>query len=131
MSPLYQLYFDDKNGHALPYGFWMASVFEAFNVPVHVWGSQTVKDVVGSVNRMALHISMRRLDTPLQRLQRQLAEKENELVTMITTHQIEKETWEARVVALQHELAQKRTANIVIVRHLTQLVTTPNPSSAP
>ncbi|KAH0658151.1 hypothetical protein KY289_026899 [Solanum tuberosum] len=95
----------DKNGHALPCGFWMASIFEAFDVPVQVWDSQTVKDVVGRVNRMALHVSMRRLDTPLQRLQHQLAEKENELVTMMTTHQIEKETWEARVVALQHELA--------------------------
>ncbi|KAH0750773.1 hypothetical protein KY290_030005 [Solanum tuberosum] len=123
MSPMYQLYFDvvhniilhrkqrrtvlnqDKNGHALPCGFWMASIFEAFDMPVQVWDSQTVKDVVGRVNRMALHVSMRRLDTPLQRLQHQLAEKENELVTMMTTHQIEKETWEARVVALQHELA--------------------------
>ncbi|WMV33536.1 hypothetical protein MTR67_026921 [Solanum verrucosum] len=120
----------DKNGHVLPYGFWMASIFEAFDVPIQVWDSQSVKDVVGRVNRMALHVSMRRLDTPLQRLQHQLAEKENELASMMTTHQIEKETWEARVVALQHELAQKRTANIVIVRHLTQLVTTPNPSSA-
>ncbi|KAH0661790.1 hypothetical protein KY284_026721 [Solanum tuberosum] len=103
MSPM--VLNQDKNGHALPCGFWMASIFEAFDMPVQVWDSQTVKDVVGRVNRMALHVSMRRLDTPLQRLQHQLAEKENELVTMMTTHQIEKETWEARVVALQHELA--------------------------
>ncbi|KAH0773660.1 hypothetical protein KY290_010797 [Solanum tuberosum] len=37
----------DKNGHALPYGFWMASIIEDFDVPIQVWYSQTVKDVVG------------------------------------------------------------------------------------
>ncbi|KAH0653015.1 hypothetical protein KY289_030693 [Solanum tuberosum] len=113
MSPLHQLFFDDKNGHALPHGFWMASIFEAFDVPLQVWHSQTVKDVVGQVNHMDLPASMRRLDIPLQCLQNQLDEKENELDAMANAHQMEKENWEARVVTLQNELAQERTANIV------------------
>ncbi|WMV51132.1 hypothetical protein MTR67_044517 [Solanum verrucosum] len=79
---------------------------QAFDVPVQVWHSQTVKDVVGQVNHMALLTFMRRLDTPLQHLKNQFAEKENELTGMMSDHQIEKETWEARVVMHQNELAQ-------------------------
>lgn len=55
---------------------------------------------------MALLVFMRRLDTPLQPLKNQFAEKENELAAMMPAHQIDKETWEARVVMLQNELAQ-------------------------
>ncbi|KAH0730128.1 hypothetical protein KY289_001316 [Solanum tuberosum] len=106
----------------------MASIFEAFDVPVHVWVSQTVKDVVGRVNHMAFHVTIRRLDSPLQRLKNQLAEKEHELVVMRTAHQLERESWEARVVALQIELAQERTTNIATVSHLTQLLTPQNPT---
>ncbi|KAH0781601.1 hypothetical protein KY290_001199 [Solanum tuberosum] len=102
---------------------------KAFDVPVHVWVSQTVKDVVGRVNHMAFHVTIRRLDSPLQRLKNQLAEKEHELVVMTTAHQLERESWEARVVALQIELAQERTTNIATVRHLTQLLTPQNPIS--
>ncbi|KAG5610277.1 hypothetical protein H5410_021558 [Solanum commersonii] len=71
-----------KNGHALPYRLWMTSIFEAFDVPVQAWNSKTVKGVVGQVNHMALPASMRRLDTSLQHLKNQLAEKENELAAM-------------------------------------------------
>ncbi|WMV09255.1 hypothetical protein MTR67_002640 [Solanum verrucosum] len=39
----------------------MASIFEAFDMPVYVWVSQTVKDVVGWVNHMALPVTIRRL----------------------------------------------------------------------
>ncbi|WMV38135.1 hypothetical protein MTR67_031520 [Solanum verrucosum] len=121
----------DKNGHALLYGFWMAFIFEAFDVPVQVWSSQIVKDVVGQVNHMAFPASVRRPDTPLQHLQNQLVERENELAAMTTAHQMEKENWEARVVTLQNELAQERTANIYTVRHLTQLLDTQTPTLAP
>ncbi|KAG5595687.1 hypothetical protein H5410_036919 [Solanum commersonii] len=121
----------DKNRHALPYGFWMASIFEAFDVPVHVWCSQTVKDLVGHMNHMALPTSMRRPNTPLQCLQNQLVERENELATMTTAHQMEKENWEARVVTLQNELTRERTANISTMRHLTQLLATQTPTLAP
>ncbi|KAH0650450.1 hypothetical protein KY284_030362 [Solanum tuberosum] len=82
----------------------MASIFEVFNVPVQVRRSQTVKDLVGQVNHMALPTSVRRPNTPLQRLQNQLAKTENELATITTAHQMEKENWEARVVKLQKEL---------------------------
>ncbi|WMV09938.1 hypothetical protein MTR67_003323 [Solanum verrucosum] len=82
----------NKNGHALPYGFWMASIFEAFDVPIQLWVSQTVKDVVGRVNHMALPISMRRLNSPLQRLKCQPAEKEDKLAAMTTAHQLEMES---------------------------------------
>ncbi|KAK4734042.1 hypothetical protein R3W88_008303 [Solanum pinnatisectum] len=51
---MHRVHNQDKNGHALPYGFCMASIFEAFDVPVQVWHSQTVKDVVGQVNHMTL-----------------------------------------------------------------------------
>ncbi|KAH0650447.1 hypothetical protein KY284_030359 [Solanum tuberosum] len=105
----------EKHGHAFLYGFWMASIFEAFDMPVQVWHSQIVKDVVGQVNHMALPASMRHLDTPLQRLQNQLAERENELVVMTTAHQMVKENWEARVVTLQNELAQERATNCYCV----------------
>lgn len=54
---------------------------------------------------MALPASIRRLDIPLQRLENQLAEKEQELVDMVTAHLQEKAIWEARVVALQNDLA--------------------------
>ena len=37
----------DTNGHALPYQFWLASVFNDFYVPVKVWSLQTTKDVIG------------------------------------------------------------------------------------
>ncbi|KAH0706114.1 hypothetical protein KY289_011190 [Solanum tuberosum] len=60
----------------------MASIFEAFDVPVQVWVPQTVKGVIGRVNHMALPVSMRRLDSPLQRLKDQLAEKELELAAV-------------------------------------------------
>ncbi|KAH0648266.1 hypothetical protein KY285_033514 [Solanum tuberosum] len=82
---------EDKNGHAIPYGFWMASIFKAFDVPVQVWVAQTVKDM--------------------------LADKEHELAALTYAHQLENEIWEARVVALQNELAQERTANIATMRH--------------
>ncbi|KAH0765471.1 hypothetical protein KY290_001432 [Solanum tuberosum] len=121
----------DKNGHAFPYGFWMASIFESFDVPVQVWVSQTVKDVVGRVNHMTLPISMRRLNSPLQRLKYQPAEKEDELAAMTTAHQLERESWEAQVVVLQNELDQERNANIATVRHLTNLLSTQNPSLVP
>lgn len=49
---------------------------------------------------------------------------------METAHQIEKATWEARVAALQNELAQERTANIVTVQHLNQLLSALNTTSA-
>ncbi|KAH0773665.1 hypothetical protein KY290_010802 [Solanum tuberosum] len=84
ISHMHRVLNQNKNRHALPYGFWMASIFEAFDVPVQVWVSQTVKDVVGRVNHMALPISMRRLDSPLQRLKDQLAEKEHELPVVNT-----------------------------------------------
>ncbi|WMV50422.1 hypothetical protein MTR67_043807 [Solanum verrucosum] len=101
---MHRVLYQDENGHTLPYGFWMASIFEAFDVLVQVWDSQTVKDV--------------------------FAEKEDELIAMETTHQIEKATWEVRVVALQNELAQERPANIVTVRHLNQLLSALNTTSA-
>ncbi|WMV58621.1 hypothetical protein MTR67_052006 [Solanum verrucosum] len=41
ISHMHRVLNQDKNGHALPYGFWMASIFEAFNIPVQVWVSQT------------------------------------------------------------------------------------------
>ncbi|KAH0765211.1 hypothetical protein KY285_001082 [Solanum tuberosum] len=80
---------------------------------------------------MELLDTLRRLDSPLQRLKNQLAEKEHELVVMTTAHQLERESWEARVVALQIELAQERTTNIATVRHLTQLLTPQNPTLSP
>ncbi|KAM3383387.1 hypothetical protein P3S68_008962 [Capsicum galapagoense] len=36
----------DKNGHALPYQFWLAPVFDDFRVSVKVWSLQTTKDVI-------------------------------------------------------------------------------------
>lgn len=83
--------------------------------------------MVGQVFHIAPPASMRHLDTPLQCLKNQLTEKENELASMTSTHQIEKETWEARVVDLQNELAQGRAANIATVRHMTHLLATPTP----
>lgn len=65
---MHRVLHQDENVHTLPYGFWMVSIFEAFDVLVQVWDSQTVKDVVGRVNHMTLPVSMRSLDTPLQRL---------------------------------------------------------------
>ncbi|WMV33937.1 hypothetical protein MTR67_027322 [Solanum verrucosum] len=109
---MHRVLHQDEYGHALPYGFWMAPIFEAFNVPVQVWHSQTVKDVVGRVNHMALPISMRNPDNPLQRLKNQLAAKEDELLALETAHQMERATLEAHIVELQTELATARAANI-------------------
>ncbi|KAH0634465.1 hypothetical protein KY290_037877 [Solanum tuberosum] len=102
----------DENGHVLPYGFWMAPIFETFNVPVQVWHSQTFKDVVGRVNHVALPVSMRNPDNLLQRLKNQLAAKEDELLALETAHQMERVILEARIVELQTELATTRAANI-------------------
>ncbi|KAG5571288.1 hypothetical protein H5410_061054, partial [Solanum commersonii] len=73
----------------------MTPIFEVFNVPVQAWHSQTIKDVVGKVN----HVN-------------QLASKEDELLTLETTHQMERATLEACIVELQTELATMRVANI-------------------
>ncbi|WMV38148.1 hypothetical protein MTR67_031533 [Solanum verrucosum] len=99
--------YQDENGHALPYGFWMAPIFEAFDVPVQV-----------------------NPDNPLQRLKNQLASKEDQLLAMENAHQMEKASLEARIVELQNELAQERVVNIAIVQHLIQLLHDPKPTSA-
>ncbi|KAH0773732.1 hypothetical protein KY290_010869 [Solanum tuberosum] len=109
---MHRVLHQDENGHALPYGFWMTPIFEAFNVPVQVWHSQTVKDVVGRVNHVVLPVYMRNRDNLLQRLKNQLATKEDELLTLETTHQMERATLEACIVELQTELATTRAANM-------------------
>ncbi|KAH0748739.1 hypothetical protein KY290_027971 [Solanum tuberosum] len=90
----------------------MDPIFEAFNVPVQVWHSQTVKDVMDRVNHMDLPVSMSNPDNPLQRLKNQLAAKEDDLLALETAHQMERATFEARIVELQTELATVRAANI-------------------
>ncbi|KAG5600531.1 hypothetical protein H5410_031901 [Solanum commersonii] len=82
----------------------MAPIFEAFNMPVQVWHSQTVNDVVGRVNHMVVPVSIRNPDNPLHRLKNQPAAKEDELLALATL--------EAPIVELQTELATARAANI-------------------
>ncbi|KAF3664614.1 hypothetical protein FXO38_03068 [Capsicum annuum] len=65
----------EQNGHALPYEFWLTPILEEFRVPIQVWSSQTVKDIIGSVNHMMLLGSMRNVDYPMQRLRNVLAAK--------------------------------------------------------
>ncbi|KAF3654906.1 hypothetical protein FXO37_16246 [Capsicum annuum] len=52
----------EVSGHALPYQFWLTSIFEDFGISVQVWTSQTIKDIIGHVNHMMLPVSMRSAD---------------------------------------------------------------------
>lgn len=52
-------------GHALPYAFWLASMFEEYLMPIQVWSLQTMKDVIRTVHHMALLTSVRYVDNPL------------------------------------------------------------------
>lgn len=92
----------DDNGHALPYGFWMTPIFVSFDVPVQVWFAQTIKDVVGKVNYMALPVSLRNPDNTFPRLKNKLADKEDQLLAMENAHWLEKATSEAHIVELQN-----------------------------
>ncbi|KAF3625716.1 Ribosomal protein S8 family protein [Capsicum annuum] len=58
----------DKNGHALPYHFWLVPVFDDFCVCVKVWSLQITKDVIGQVNYDILSAAMRYADNPMQKL---------------------------------------------------------------
>ncbi|KAM3304224.1 hypothetical protein P3S67_015256 [Capsicum chacoense] len=62
----------DKNGHALPYQFWLAPVFDDFRVSVKVWSLQKTKDVIGQVNHVMLPAAMRHADNPMQKLRNAL-----------------------------------------------------------
>lgn len=115
----------DTNGHALPYQFWLASIFEDFRVPVKVWSLQTTKDVIGYVNHATLPAAMRSADNPMQKLRNALEAKQGELEgaqAALAVHEDEKRVLEAQIASLTATLEKERTENVDIIRKLTSLI---------
>lgn len=94
----------DENGHALPYAFWLSRVFEDYSVPVQVWTFQKTKDVLVQVKHVDLPASMRRADTPFQRMRIALAEKSAEFMRR-------KLLFRAKLMSCRQLLSQK-AANV-------------------
>lgn len=65
----------DTNGHALPHGFRLASILEAYSIPMQVCAMQITKDVLGTINHVALPISMQCVDIAVRCLEVALAAK--------------------------------------------------------
>ncbi|KAF3664099.1 hypothetical protein FXO37_11651 [Capsicum annuum] len=80
----------NKKGYALPYEFWLALVFGDYSMPAQVWSLQTTKDVIGIVEHLDLPISMRSVDTPLQRARNALVEQNVAMIVAQTEHDFEK-----------------------------------------
>ncbi|KAM3360043.1 hypothetical protein P3S68_019754 [Capsicum galapagoense] len=119
----------DANGHALPYEFWLAPVFEDFHISVKVWSLQTIKDVIGSVNHAILPAAMRSADNPMQRLRNALVAKQSEVVVAQAAlkaaqaaHEEEKQVLQAQITSLTAILEKERANNADIIRKLTSLI---------
>lgn len=76
---MYRVLLKDDKGYALPYVFWLAHVLEEHLVLVQIWSLQTIKDVIVTVNHVALSASLRHTENPLQMLKNFLAKKNVEL----------------------------------------------------
>ncbi|KAM3201326.1 hypothetical protein P3L10_033689 [Capsicum annuum] len=119
----------EKNGHALPYEFWLTPILEEFRVPIQVWSSQTVKDIIGSVNHMMLPGSMKNVDNPMQRLRNALADKQGEvepaqaaLEAAQATYEEERGILQAQIASLTSLLERKRAENVDVIRKITSLI---------
>ncbi|KAM3220618.1 hypothetical protein P3L10_019886 [Capsicum annuum] len=98
----------DKNGHALPYQFWLAPVFDDF------------------LNHAILPASIRRADNPMQKLQNALEAKQGEmevaqaaLEAAKAIHKDETRALKAQITSLTTTLEKERTENAAIIRSLT------------
>jgi len=119
----------DKNGHALPYQFWLAPMFDDFHISVKVWSLQTTKDVIRQVNHAMLPAAMRRADNPMQKLRNALEAKQGELEVAQAAleaakaiHEDEKRALKSQTASLTATLEKERTENVAIIRSLTSFI---------
>lgn len=122
---------DDKKGHTLPCGFWLALIFEDYSVLIKFWFLQTVKDIIGCLNHTALPVLMRQADISIQRLQNNLADKVAEWEKANDIYDQDKEALQAKILILEAYLSRERDDNAYFIRKLTQLIISiPTTSSA-
>ncbi|KAM3220440.1 hypothetical protein P3L10_024971 [Capsicum annuum] len=119
----------DANGHALPYEFWLAPIFEDFHIPIKAWSLQTTKDVIGSVNHAMFPTAMRSADNPMQRLRNVFVAKQSEvdvaqaaLEVAQATREEEKQVLQAQIASLTALLKKERAENANIIKKQTSLI---------
>ncbi|KAF3625935.1 hypothetical protein FXO37_30594 [Capsicum annuum] len=95
----------DSKGHTLPYKFWLVAMFEDYLLLVQVWSLKTTKDIIGTVEHMALPVSIGSVDNPLQRARNALAEKNVAMIAAQANHEAERVMLLAQIDSLQAKLA--------------------------
>lgn len=111
----------DENDHALPYGYQMASIFDAYVFLIKVQNYQTTKDEQGQVAHVALPTYLRCSNTPLQCIKNAVVAKSAELEALQINHQKKMKLFQDQIVALRGELDCERAENIATILLLTQI----------